>query len=126
MLDGKGISYWSRYGKIGSQRSIPTLHHAACFAATRWTNIYFPYRGLIRGDPVGGPLQDLFGAGIADRPVRTRRWFGRLNHVHYWHDDPRDAGRDDRPLAVLLETLALGEGFKAKPGTAPSAARPRP
>jgi hypothetical protein len=113
VLDGEGIAYWSRYGKVGQQRSIAILHHAACFAATRWTNIYFPYRGLIAGDPVGGPLQGLFGSGIDDRPVRTRRWFGRLNHLHYWADDPRDAGAADRPLHVLLEAMALGEGFAA-------------
>ncbi len=113
VLDGKGIAYWSRYGRVGDQRSIGILHHAACFAATRWTNVYFPSRGLFRGDPVGGPLQRLFGQGIADRPVRTRRWFGRLNHLHYWADDPRDAGAADRPLHVLLEAMALGEGFKS-------------
>jgi hypothetical protein len=121
VLDGKGISYWARYGPPGQQRSIPLLHHAACFAATRWTNIYFPYRGLLRGDPVGGPLCGLFGSGIADREVRTRRWFGRLNHLHYWQDDSRDAGRADRPLATLLEAMALSEGFKAAPKPKPKA-----
>lgn len=116
VLDGKGISYWQRYGgKAGQQRSIPILHHAACFAATRWTNIYFPFRGLLKGDPVGGPLAPLFGCGIRDRPVVTRRWRGRLNHLHYWKADERDANSPDAPLAVLLDTLALSEGFKRLP-----------
>ncbi|MEC5322100.1 hypothetical protein [Aurantimonas sp. A3-2-R12] len=61
-------------------------HHAAMFAATRWTNIYdrhSPFR-VWRGDIVSGPVQGKpaaegsqaepgMGLGIRDRPVRIRR-----------------------------------------------------
>lgn len=112
VLDGKGIAYWTRYRtEAGESRSIATLHHAACFAATRWTNITFPHDGWFKGDPVGGPVAPLFGAGVEDLAVATRHWGGRLNHLDYWRDDPRDAGRSDAPLATLRRSLAIEEGF---------------
>jgi hypothetical protein len=77
VLDGARISYWVRYVLAdGRQRSIAMLHHAACFAATRWTNIYFPHDRWLGGEPVGGPLAPLFRAGIADVEVATRHWRG--------------------------------------------------
>ena len=36
------------------------LHHAAYFALTRWTNLYFP------GDLIGGEVGRLFGSGVLD------------------------------------------------------------
>jgi hypothetical protein len=62
-------------------------HHAAVFAPTRWTNLYFPCKALVRGDLVGGPLQPIFGAGIHDIPVTTRILGGFLSHTHYWDVD---------------------------------------
>ena len=116
VLDGKGIVYWSRYLKEdGQQRSIGVLHHAACFAATRWTNIYFPHRGLFKGDPVGGPLASLFGSAIEDIEVATKRWHGRLNHLDYWRDDPRDTDPATRPRDALIGAMAFSEAFR-KPG----------
>ena len=50
-----------------------TLHHAALFGPTRWTNLYFPSRWLIYGDIISGPLRKLFGKGIRDRKVSTKR-----------------------------------------------------
>lgn len=41
-----------------------TLHHAAVFAATRWTNLYFTH------DLIGGPVAPHFGPGVHDVPLR--------------------------------------------------------
>lgn len=77
------------YGK----RRTRVAHHAAPFAVTRWTNLYFPVKRF-HGDPVGGPLAPEFGAGIRDIPVRThpekaRTWAGLYlrAHVRYWRPD---------------------------------------
>lgn len=82
-------------------------HHAAMFAATRWTNIYDRHSKVLLGDIVSGPLQnepataDLsetdaaadpgMGLGIRDRHIRIRRrkpiipGLGRLfTHTLYW------------------------------------------
>ncbi len=113
VLDGGRLSYWVRYqGSEGRQRSLAMPHHAALFAATRWTNIYFPHDGWIGGDPVGGPLAGLFGPGVKDIAVRTAHWGGRLNHVDYWRADRRDGDRVDAPLTVLTDALSLSEGFR--------------
>ena len=54
------------------------LHHAAPFACTRWTNLYFSR------DLIGGSLKALFGEWI-DEPkwpgIRSSRFFP---HTHYW------------------------------------------
>lgn len=99
-------------GRHSGTRRI--LHHAALFACTRWTNLFFP------GDLIGGRLAPFFGPGIVDLPVRSRRWGGLwqhlpVSHVGYWRrDDPdvregllrgldvaaeadADAGRGARP-----------------------------
>jgi hypothetical protein len=55
------------------------LHHAALFACTRWTNLFF------RSDKIGGPLQRVFGRGIDDKPYGAKSWspLPRL-HTAYW------------------------------------------
>jgi pimeloyl-ACP methyl ester carboxylesterase len=64
------------------------LHHAAPFAATRWTNFFF------RDDPIGGPLANVFGYGVKDIPVDPaslhlatpwyRLFSGFHLHTKYW------------------------------------------
>jgi hypothetical protein len=56
-----------------------TLHHAALFAATLWTNIYFPPRWFSLGDLIGGPLANSFGWGIKDVALK-----GCGGHTSYW------------------------------------------
>lgn len=59
-------------------------HHAAMFAAVRWTNIYFKTSGLVRGDIVGGPIAPVFGPGVLDvecDPADTKKTFA---HNEYW------------------------------------------
>jgi len=82
---------------------VQILHHAALFACTRWTNLYFA------ADPVGGPVggADRFGAGIKDVPVPASRWWSRwtpVAHVCYWSASEPSA-RD-----ALLGALNLAEG----------------
>jgi pimeloyl-ACP methyl ester carboxylesterase len=64
------------------------LHHAAPFAATRWTNFFF------RDDPIGGRLNNVFGYGVKDvlvtpsslhlAPAWHRLFSGFHLHTRYW------------------------------------------
>jgi hypothetical protein len=56
-------------------------HHAALFGPTRWTNLFFPSSWAILGDPIGGPLQPVFGLGVKDVDVTTKQRFKCL-HPH--------------------------------------------
>lgn len=81
------------------------LHHAAVFGPTRWTNLYFPARWLIFGDLIGGPLKDLFGWGIADRPVQTKLRKGIFSHTLYWRQGK--AANAENHIHTLRESLNL-------------------
>lgn len=82
------------------------LHHAAPFACTRWTNLYF------QGDIIGGPLAPVFGSGIRDTPLRFSRknWLSKLptSHTRYWLDHPGSSG-----LGTKKESIAIQEIYKA-------------
>ncbi|MGH2396587.1 MAG: hypothetical protein ACRDFW_06275 [bacterium] len=106
--DGGGYSFHSApYEVQGQKRTIRILHHAAPFACTRWTNVYFP------GDLVGGPLRPLFGAGIRDVCASgsgLEGWIAwtPLSHVRYWrHETAGTALRLDSALMVLRSALDL-------------------
>lgn len=106
LLDESRYFSYPVYPKVGGVHpNGRVLHHAACFAVTRWTNLYFPCRWLVWGDVVGGAVEPLFGRGIHDVPVATRRWGGFLAHTHYWTADKRDEGRPGDPVAALRSTL---------------------
>lgn len=77
--------------------SVQVPHHAGLFALTRWTNVYFPYHGIYKGDPVAGPLKDLFGEWIKDVKLRAP---DRFAHTLYTH-------RASEPNAVEKLRLAL-------------------
>jgi hypothetical protein len=98
----------------GDRRTTYVPHHAACFAVTRWTNLYFPNRWFLRGDFVGGPLVPLFGQGVRDVPVATSKRSGWLAHTNYWKRDPRDDDKADAPVARLREALDLRQEFQRK------------
>lgn len=59
-------------------------HHAAVFAVTRWTNLYFPCRFTLWGDVIGGPVAPAFGPGVRDVPVVTNIFGGIFSHTAYW------------------------------------------
>jgi hypothetical protein len=63
-------------------------HHAALFAPTRWTNLYFPSSWAIFGDPIGGPVVPVFGPGVKDVAVETDQQFGIFTHTLYWTRPP--------------------------------------
>jgi len=80
-----------------SRVTVKILHHAAHFAMTRWTNIYY------ENDWIGGQLSDEFGKGIVDIPVRAKRKWVRsiplATHTRYWDVE------NDEGLKVLKEIL---------------------
>jgi hypothetical protein len=58
-------------------------HHAALFALTRWTNIYFS------NDYIGGNLSSEFGIGIRDIELKSQNGFVKkylpfASHTSYW------------------------------------------
>ena len=59
-------------------------HHAAPFAAVRWTNIYAPRRNIFWGDVVGGLVAPLFGPGVKDVALKGRVARQFIAHTHYW------------------------------------------
>lgn len=96
VTDGKRYAYSPDQSIVtaGKRQFNPLLlHHAACFAVTRWTNIYFPAYGGLCGDLVGGPLAAVFGPGISDVPVKSAGWrrFTPAAHTTYWDKQSKDA-----------------------------------
>ena len=80
-------------------------HHAAVFAATRWTNLYFPCKFIVWGDVVGGALAPWFGAGIRDVAVKTGLRWGFFSHTLYWKQNKSAKGSDVAELRAALNLL---------------------
>lgn len=61
-------------------------HHAAMFAFTRWSNLYFPASHVIFGDIVGGPIDPGLGLGIKNVAIDCLHRFGHriFSHTSYW------------------------------------------
>jgi hypothetical protein len=78
-------------------------HHAALFAATTWTNLYFPALGLVWGDLIGGKIAGELGdklppnpsdaawrhrrglgKGVLDVELKHDRKLGWFSHDDYW------------------------------------------
>ena len=81
-------------------------HHAAVFAPTRWTNLYFPCTAVLFGDLIGGRAAPVMGRGIHDVAVSTPVWAGFLSHTHYWTLPAGNTVPDC--VQKLREALALG------------------
>jgi hypothetical protein len=95
----------------GHIRTIQMLTHAAPFAVTRWTNIYIPAKGVVFGDPIGGPLAQVFGRGIKDVPVEISHWWRRrtpLAHTAYWRHT--SGGETSAAIRALREYVDLESG----------------
>lgn len=97
--DRAKYSYKLDYKVDGHPRTAYVLHHAALFACTRWTNLYYP------GDFVGGPLAPVFGPGIADIEVSGGGLiaYTPLSHTRYWREGDRYAPA----LDALVNALRL-------------------
>lgn len=92
----------------GQIRTLRMPTPAAPFALTRWTNIYAPTKAIVCGDPIGGPVAAIFGAGIEDVSVRLSSWWRRNTpwaHTSYWHE-PRSASGAN-PTRRLWESLDI-------------------
>jgi hypothetical protein len=83
------------------------LHHAAPFAAVRWTNIYDPARMIFFGDVVSSPAALSFGPAINDvdlRRLRGQSW--RFSHTRYWFLT-RQVTKPPPHISVLRQALDL-------------------
>ena len=64
------------------------LHHAGLFATTCWTNLYFPPRGLIGGDVIGGRIAGDppggLGRGVLDVSLAHDPTVRGFTHNEYW------------------------------------------
>lgn len=59
-----------------------TPHHAAAFAPTTWTNVFFPSRFGLMGDFISGRVAPQLGPGVLD--VRVPIGGVRFRHLDYW------------------------------------------
>ena len=85
-----------------NEKKVRILHHAAMFACTRWTNLYFA------ADPLAGRVggTDRFGLAVEDIPLSPVRLRSRspLAHTAYWNE------RETSACEELLRALRLDEG----------------
>lgn len=87
------FTYCRTHGLADDSEAGPRApHNAAVFCAVRWTNIYFPCSGLVRGDLIGGPVAPVFGPGVIDVAARAPRLGGFAPHLHYFR--PETDGRE--------------------------------
>jgi len=106
----------------GQAHTFTVLHHAAPFAVTRWTNLFFKVEGPgLKGDIIGGPVAPCFGTWVSDQEMVSPTWAPA--HTSYWRPV---SGRDEhlRKLraalrldarAELEETLAAMPAFALLP-----------
>ncbi|MCV0388008.1 MAG: hypothetical protein K5821_16770 [Nitrobacter sp.] len=142
LVDGK-TSFVSDNVDVGGGRlrNVLTGHHGAPFGPTRWHNLYYPVRFPLYGDPVGGPVHEVFGPGVRDRKVRPsaagwRAWTYRLtllSHTRYWVPGPKaddDQRRQEQDRATgtqeAVRALQSAMSLDIKRGKAfPPAAPPK-
>jgi len=84
-------------------------HHAAVFAPVVWTNVYVPYRRLIRGDIISGKVSPLFGRGALDVEIQIGEPPG-FRHTNYWHASIDDTANET--LKALRQSLNLAGHHK--------------
>ncbi len=83
------------------------FHHAALFALTRWTNLYFESRPILRGDMFAGPLALNYGQGIEDVPVSFDGKLPVIGHSKHWS---LENGAASSHLVDLREAIDLEDG----------------
>ncbi len=103
-------------GKLPSflYSNLRFAHHAAMFAAMRWTNIHDPGAMPFLGDFISGPCRPNFGPGIVDVAVNIDRGgaLGRLvTHTDYWNAAASGSAPDAE--GAKLGLASLGEDPKA-------------
>jgi hypothetical protein len=84
------------------------LHHAAPFAAVRWTNIYDPALLVFFGDIISGPVAPSFGRAVVDIDLKqVRGQASTFTHTRYWHG-PENPATPPAHIRKLREALDLG------------------
>ena len=91
----------------GKKIRLARLHHAALFACTRWTNLFYPVTCGFFGDIIGGPLQRWFGKGIRDISVGFQGVISKtpISHVMYWNPKKRKPKKGNNALDTLILAL---------------------
>lgn len=88
------------------------MHHAAPFAAVRWTNIYDSTFFYLFGDIVSGPLRHLYGPAVHDINLRDQigpRGFC-FTHLNYWRlKDRQTVTAAVTQLRTALNLMGAGE-----------------
>ena len=88
----------------------PILHHGACFAPTRWTNLWY------HNDPVGGPLRAAFGRGVRDICLTDAPRWPLKSHTSYWRlPTSRRSPKGNQILEVILRGGYREAPFRARP-----------
>ncbi len=98
---GKEIRRFSY--RRGANGSVP--HHAAVFGPTRWTNLYFPIRWMVLGDPLAGPLKPLFGKGVRDMPLSEVKNAPPFGHTRYWTVPKQGTGASPQTVSRHIKGL---------------------
>ena len=85
-----------QYGKplLVAKNGGTLLHHAALFACTRWTNLYF------ERDIIGGAIEDILGHGITNRRLEPRRILSLHQVLEPGHRSEA-AARGARPVRLV-------------------------
>jgi hypothetical protein len=87
------------------------LHHAAPFAAVRWTNVFDPAAFVFMGDVIGGSLRPVFGPAIVDidlKALRGGRHSMSFTHTKYWSLNETSRIKACREAVNLLDQDAGG------------------
>lgn len=93
-------------GRPGSSPGALKIQHSALFAITRWTNLYFVQKFVVRGDFIGGPISRPLSPATANVPLETTIRGGYFNHTDYWSVRPEgETARHVRALKLAV----LGE-----------------
>lgn len=95
--DGKLMAYPGKAPKSW------ILHHAAPFAAVRWTNVFDPSRLVFQGDVISGPLATHFGPAVTDvNLAQIDRQATSFSHTRYW-----DLGQSDARVTAVRKAVNL-------------------
>ena len=118
------FSYCRTPGRADDPDAVPRApHNSAAFAAVRWTNIYFPMQGVMRGDLIGGPVARIFGPGVVDVAARAPRAGGWFPHLDYFRLDD-DGPWGDPAWVDHRVALRTALGLETAPQTAVAESAP--